>query len=255
MSQSLDRGIEILFLLKQKGSATITEMAEELGVHKSTVSRLVDTLRRHDLVQPDPATKKYRLGYRLLYLGENIPKNTRMVNLARPFLFRLSADLQESVHLCTFNNRMVYVVDQVRSSKEYSLPAAPGMVEPAHASSVGKCIFAYRPPEFVQAYIEENGMARFTPGTITDLGALVEHLGEIRRQGFALDDEEFIEGVRCVAVPIFNRRGDVQFSIGVSGPAADFDPPRIKAFTARLMQAGREISAEVGYRPRKGETP
>ncbi len=248
MGQSLDRGIAILFLLKQKGSATLTEIAEEMGVHKSTVSRLVETLRGHDMVQVDPASKKYRLGYRMMYLGENVPKNTRMVNLARPFLFRLSEDLRESVHLCTFNNRTVYVVDQVRSSKAYSLAAAPGMVEPPHASSVGKCIFAWRPQDFVLAFLEENSMKAYTPNTITSPGAFLEHLAEVRHLGYAMDNEEFTMGVRCVAAPIFNRRGEVLFSVGASGPADEFEPRRVQFFAKRLMQAGWEISGAMGYR-------
>lgn len=245
MNQSLDRGIEILFMLKQKGSATLTEMAEELGVHKSTVSRLVSTLRAHDLVQVDPASKHYRLGYRLLYLGENVPKNRHMMDLARPFLFKLSAELRESVHLCTFNNRMVYVVDQVRSSKEYSLPAVPGMVEPAHASSVGKCIFAYRTEAFVRGYMLENGMQPYTQHTITDPDAFLSHLLEIRVQGYAVDNEECTLGVTCIAAPVFGPWGDVQFSIGVSGPAEDFTKAREKDCAHHLMRAGRSISATM----------
>jgi DNA-binding IclR family transcriptional regulator len=248
MIQSLDRGITILFLLKLKGSATISEIAEELDIHKSTASRLVDTLRQYDLIQQDPSSKKFRLGYRLLYLGENIQKNTRIIETARPFLFKLSSDLKESVHLSTFYNKKVYVADQVRSDKMYHLPAALGMIEPVHASSLGKCIFAYRTPEFVRRYIDDCGMRAFTDHTITNMDRLIQHFTKIRRQGYAVDDQELKIGVRCLAAPIFNRHGEVNFSVGISGPADDFIPDRLTKFAAQLKKTCMEISMKLGYR-------
>lgn len=248
MIQSLDRGIAILFLLKLKGSATITELAEKLNIHKSSVSRLVDTLRQYDLIQQDPVSKKFRLGYRLLYLGENIQRNNQVIETARPFLFKLSSAIRESVHLSTFYNKKVYVVDQVRSYKEYQMPAALGMIEPAHASALGKCIFAYRTPEFITKYMGDFGMPEYTEHTITSVEPLLRHLSVIRRQGYAIDDEELKLGVRCLAAPVFNRRGEVNFSVGTSGPAKDFVSDRVTKIAQLLKNACMEISMELGYK-------
>jgi len=238
----------MLFLLKQKGSATVTELAEALNIHKSSASRLVDTLRHYDLIQQDPCSKKFRLGYRLLFLGENIQRNARVTETARPFLFKLSSVLKESVHLSTFYNKKVYVVDQIRSNKEYQMPAALGMIEPAHASSLGKSIFAYRSPEFVTKYMNDFGMRAFTEKTITDIDSLLAHLSKIRHQGYALDDQELKAGVRCIAAPIFNRYGEVNFSVGISGPAVDFNSDRITKFSQLIRKTCMEISQELGYR-------
>ena len=247
MVQSLDRGISILFLLKLKGSATISELSEELKIHKSSASRMVDTLRRYDLVQLDTASKKYRLGYRLLYLGENIQRNTRVIEAARPFMFKLSSALMESVHLGTFHNKKIYVVDQVRSSKVYHLPAALGMIEPVHASALGKCIFAYRTPEFVTKYFNDADLQAFTENTITGIDSLLRHLSGVRRQGYAVDDEELTMGVRCLAAPVFNRSGEVNFSVGISGPAKDFVSERVLRFSRMLKETCMEISRVLGY--------
>jgi DNA-binding IclR family transcriptional regulator len=248
MIQSLDRGIAILFLLKLKGSATITEIAEELDIHKSSASRLVDTLRQYDLVQQDPISKKIRLGYRLLYLGENIQRNTaKVIETARPFLFKLSSILKESVHLGTFYDKKVYVVDQVRSNKQYSMPAALGMIEPTHASALGKCIFAYRTEDFVVSYMKNYEMRAFTDYTISDIEKLLQHLTKIRRQGYAVDDQELKMGVRCIAAPVFNRNAEVNFSVGISGPADDFIPDRVAKFAGLLKNTCTEISIELGY--------
>ena len=121
MIQSLDRGIQILLILAQKNSMGITELAQELGVDKSTVSRLIETLRNRDMVRIDPDTKKYRLGFRILHLGEALKDNLNVIAIARPMLLSLSAQINESVHFCAYNNNCVYVMDQVRSSKNYAL--------------------------------------------------------------------------------------------------------------------------------------
>ena len=99
MIQSLDRAMTILSILEQKNTASVTEIAEELGVNKSTVSRLMETLKKHDMVQADPATKKYGLGFKILYLGEGVKRNINIITIARPFLTKLYDELDESVHL------------------------------------------------------------------------------------------------------------------------------------------------------------
>ncbi|MDR1596948.1 MAG: IclR family transcriptional regulator [Treponema sp.] len=248
MIQSLNRGIDILFFLKQAGSASVTEVAGQLGVHKSTASRLMETLRGHDMIQLDPISKKYRLGYRLLFLADNIQKNTRKtMEKARPFMYALSTTVRESVHLGTFYNKRVYVVDQVRSNKEYRITATPGMVEPAHASALGKCIFAWRTPEFVAKYMADFGMPPFTENTITDINKFIMQLSQVRTKGYAIDDEELTPGIRCLASPIFDRRGEAGFSVGISFPATELSPDRIIKIANQLKNTCAEISRKIGY--------
>ena len=217
MIQSLDRAMTILSILEQKNTASVTEIAEELGVNKSTVSRLMETLKKHDMVQADPATKKYGLGFKILYLGEGVKRNINIITIARPFLTKLYDELDESVHLCAFNNDAAYVVDQVQSNKVYNLSATVGMAEPLHSSSVGKCILAFRPPFAAVRLLKDYPLTAYTPKTITDKDILMEQLAIIRSQGYAVDDEEIALGVRCIAAPIYDYRGEVNYSLGVSG--------------------------------------
>lgn len=172
MIQSLDRAMTILSILEQKNTASVTEIAEELGVNKSTVSRLMETLKKHDMVQADPATKKYGLGFKILYLGEGVKRNINIITIARPFLTKLYDELDESVHLCAFNNDAAYVVDQVQSNKVYNLSATVGMAEPLHSSSVGKCILAFRPPFAAVRLLKDYPLTAYTPKTITDVDIL-----------------------------------------------------------------------------------
>ena len=246
MIQSLDRGIQILLLLAERSSMGVTELSEVLGVDKSTASRLVDTLRAHDMVRLDPETRKVRLGFRILHLGEALKDNLNVIAIARPILTELSARINESVHFCAYNNSSVYVMDQVRSSKNYALSATVGMVEPMHCSSVGKCILAFRRPDTIRALLENYKFTRYTEHTITTREALLTELERIRAQGYALDDEEMAPGVRCLAVPVYDYRNSVRFSIGVSGPKENISAATMDVYIKRMIEATKKLSAAIG---------
>ena len=246
MIQSLDRGIQILLLLAERSSMGVTELAEALGVDKSTASRLVETLRAHDMVRLDPETRKVRLGFRILHLGEALKDNLNVIAIARPMLTELSARINESVHFCAFNNNSVYVMDQVRSNKNYALSATVGMIEPIHCSSVGKCILAFRRPDTIRALLENYTFTRYTDHTITTQEALLADLERIRAQGYALDDEEMAPGVRCLAVPVYDYRNSVRYSIGVSGPKENINSATVETYIKRMIETTRKLSAAIG---------
>jgi DNA-binding IclR family transcriptional regulator len=244
--QSLDRGIQILMILAEKSSAGVTELAEALGVDKSTASRLVETLRMRDMVRVDPETKKYRLGFRILHLGEALKDNLNVIAIARPMLLSLSAQINESVHFCAYNNNSVYVMDQVRSSKNYALSAAVGMIEPLHCSSVGKCILAFRRPETIRALLTDYTFTKYTEHTMITADALLKNLESIRSLGYALDDEEMAVGVRCLALPVYDYRNSVRYSIGVSGPKASLNAATIESYVKRMAQTAKQLSGAIG---------
>lgn len=246
MIQSLDRGIRVLLILAEKNSAGVTELAEALSVDKSTASRLVETLRAHDMVRFDPETKKYRLGFRILHLGESLKDNLNVIAIARPMLVELSGKIGESVHFCAFNNNSVYVMDQVRSSRNYALSATVGMIEPLHCSSVGKCILAFRRQETIRALLENYEFTKYTENTITKKQALLENLERIRSLGYALDDEEMALGVRCLAVPVYDYRNSVRYSIGVSGPKENINDASMETYIRRMAETTRRLSAAIG---------
>ena len=247
MIQSLARGIEVLSILEKKDSATIGEIAEELGVDKSTASRLIQTLKEYDMVRIDPNSKKYRLGFRILYLGESLRQDINVSAIARPYMYRLCESLGESIHLASVSNHQVYIVDQVRSKKEYQLEARIGMVESWHASSVGKCILAYKSQTYTENILQEKELKKYTPHTITDPAELLKEFGRIRNKGYAIDDEERTPGVRCIAVPIFNYSGNVNQCIGLSAPKELINEKALDVYVKELKKYGMLISKELGY--------
>lgn len=248
MIQALDRGLRILEILSENDDLSITELAEMLEVNKSTVSRMIETLKEHDMVQMNKTTKKYRLGLRVLYLGKYLEKNLNIIDIARPIIKDVAEEIAQSVHLCAFNNTMAYVIDQVvRGKNNYSMSATVGMIEPMHASSVGKCIMAYRREELLQKMLENYEFLKYTDKTIQDKEEFLKELARIKKQGYAIDNEEVAVGVRCVAVPIFSFGNHVRYSIGVSGPIPLMTESNMRLYIEKLGRAARKISRELGY--------
>ena len=121
-----------------------------------------------------------------------------MIDIARPILREVCRELEQSVHLCAYNNSMVYVIDQVVSNQQYTMLAMVGMIEPIHSSSVGKCILSYRREDIRDAILDDYDFKQYTPKTITNKEDLLIELEKIKEQGYAVDDEEMVLGVRVL---------------------------------------------------------
>ena len=141
----------------------------------------------------------------------------------------------------------MYIVDQVRSQREYNLSAQIGMIEAWHCSAVGKCVLAYKPPSFIEDIFRDYDFEHYTSNTITTYHNLEKELKKIREQGYALDDEERTLGVRCLAVPVFNYSGNVSCCIGISAPKEQITEATIKKYTLCMKKYGSQISKELGY--------
>ncbi len=248
MIQSLDRGLQALDILAKYEALGVTELAQLLEVDKSTASRIVETLKQHDMVQQIRNTRKYKLGFRVLHLGEGLRKSLNVIDIARPILREVCRELEQSVHLCAYNNSMVYVIDQVVSNQQYTMLAMVGMIEPVHSSSVGKCILSYRREDIRDAILDDYDFKQYTPKTITNKEDLLIELEKIKEQGYAVDDEEMVLGVRCIAAPVFDYRNSVRYSIGISGPTTVMTPEKIVFYKKKLISAANKIGREMGYR-------
>lgn len=246
MIQSLQKGIEVLMFLEKNTTVTITELAEAFGVNKSTISRIVNTLMEYDLVKRDCITKKYKLGYRILHLGDGIVRGLNVLTLARPHMSLLCNEVRESVHLCAVSNENLYVVDQVKSKKIYNLSASVGMIEPWHCSSVGKCLLAFKGDDFAEKILSTHEMTIYTKNTIIDKGELYKELGKIRERGYAIDNEEIETGVFCIAAPIYNMRGTASYSIGISGPISSINNSNVHKYAAHLLKCCKIVSELLG---------
>lgn len=241
--QSLARGLKIMELLAASSDpVSITELAAELGIDKSSASRLVQTLAIYGYAEQDAASRRYRLGPQVVRLSRSLLTRMPLRDAAKPFLRQLVERTGECAHLAILAQDQALYVDQVESAASLRVTTGVGTLAPLHCTALGKCLLAF-----------DNGIASpqelpsFTPRTITDPQALRLHLEQTRRQGYAVDDEEYDFGVRCVAAPVFDYRGKVIGAIGISGPAGRMGLDRLPHFAQVVLDAARELSNRMSF--------
>ncbi len=245
--QALTRGLKILDHLTalarspERSAASITELAQLLEVNKSSASRLVRTLAVHGYLQPDPASRGYLLGPKMRPQGA-VPGQAALRELARPFLYLLMKRSGECAHTAVSAQGQALIIDDVESAASLRVAGGVGRLNPLHCTAVGKCLLA-----FSEAALPEF-LPRRTDRTITDPDTLLRHLEATRRQGYAFDDIENEEGVRCLAAPVYDQSGRAVACIGISGPTVRLTDARIFELAELLLEASRELSSIMGAR-------
>lgn len=248
MIQSLNRGIEILFIISERRSLGVTELAKELQINKSTAFRLLETLKIHNLVEQDEITSKYRLGIGILNISNKLVNNFDIIAISKSYLYKLVEITQETAHLCIFSSDKVFTLDQVKSSEIMKVSAAIGKAESLHCSAAGKCLLAYRPEKEINKILDEIELTPFTQNTITSVEILKDQLKKIRVDGYAVDNEELNLGVRCIATPIYNHMGNVINCLGISGPTIRIRNENIQEYIEKVKKISSIISTRLGYR-------
>lgn len=240
--QSLARGLKILDLLAEAGDGlSVTELAEALGVDKASASRLVSTLAQYGYVEKDPATRRCHLGPQVVGLSRRVLARLPLREAGRPFLRQLMERTGECAHLAVPAQGKALYVDQVESPATLRVNAQVGTMNPLHCTALGKVLLAFGDLP-LPAPLEA-----FTPRTITEPETLRRHLEEVRRLGYAVDDEEFDPGVRCIAAPVFDFEGRLAGSMGISGPSTRLTPERLPALTAIVVEIGRALSERMTF--------
>ena len=240
--QSLARGLKILNLLGQnQDGASITELAEILGVDKGSASRLVATLARYGYAEKDEVSRRYHLGSQVVSLSRSVLTRLPLREVAKPYLRQLMERTGECAHLAVAAQGKVLYIDQVESPATLRVNAQVGQMNPLHCTALGKVLLASGqveiPPE----------LESFTTRTITDRETLLRHLEQVRRQGYALDDEEFDPGVRCIAAPVSDYRSRVVGSIGISGPATRMTLERLPELAAVVSEIAKALSERMTF--------
>lgn len=248
---TLVNGLRILETVVGADSESIgvTDIASRLRLHKSTVLRLLLTLESEGYVEQDPRTREFRPRMKLFELGSAVLARTELVKVARPLLEELGTLSGEVVHLAVLDQGEVVYIDKVESQHVIQMYSRVGRRSPAHCTGVGKALLAFLPDGEVNRILHDRGLRRFTDTTVTDPAQLKEHLKEIRATGFAVDDEEHEAGIRCLAAPIYNYRGQVVASISIAAPALRFTPERVDEMVGPILTIARRVSAGLGYRP------
>jgi DNA-binding IclR family transcriptional regulator len=246
--QSVDRALQIIEAFESgEKELSLSQIARELNLNKSTVFGLVNTLKNREYLEQNPENARYRLGIKFFQLGSIVEINMDIRDAAKPFLKLLSDKYKETVHLCLYvHNEAIYIdkVDGLGSMRMYS---QLGKSAPLHCTGVGKAILAYLDERTIAKIINNQTFKAFTPNTITTPDALRTELTKIHQKGYSIDEEEIEIGLRCVAAPIFNRKGEVAGAVSVAGLAARLPEDVVQNIVEDVLKVSSLISERLGY--------
>ncbi len=243
--QSVDRALTILGILARLGEAGVTEIAAELGVHKSTAFRLVATLESHDMVEQNEDRGKYRLGVGVLRLAGATTARLDVVQEARPICRKLAADSGETVNIAVLSDRSALYLDQVAGQSALQSHNWVGQHIPLHATSNGKVLLSELSADEVDNRLPR--LTSYTTHTVTTRAKLRRELVEVREQGYAVAVDELEIGLTAIAAPIRNAHGDVIASLSVSGPTFRLAEPRVKELVPVVLDSADEVSRRLGH--------
>lgn len=250
-TQLLDKALDMIDLVERSSQRlTANAIAQACGYPKPTVNRILSALVRRGFLAIDRRDQSYELGMRFTQLAAALRRSHRLVTLVEEQLIALSARSGETVSLGVAELGTVRIVARYHLGLE-SAPGGPtGAKRPYHASAVGKVILAGMPDKEARRHIARMNFERFTPNTIDDKTALLEELQLVRARGYALDNEEIVMGVRCVAAPIYSAKGEIAGAISLSGPAHRMTGGRIDEIVALLgVIAGKATQGLVDTQP------
>lgn len=246
--KSVAKALKIMEILAESSKElALHEIAEKLGIPKSTVHGLISTLYNFGYVDQSPFTGKYKLGLRLFELGNIVANRWDLRTVAAPYMQSLVEAMEETVHLTILDKGEVLYIDKRESPQSLRIVSQVGMRLPAHCTGVGKVLLAFLPSSEVKVIISTKGLPKFTKNTITNADTLEKELERIRMQGYAIDNEEFMDGLRCVAAPLRDHSGKVCAAISISGPVSRLEEERLELAKKIITKTAAEISAKLGY--------
>ncbi|MCX7787791.1 MAG: IclR family transcriptional regulator [Spirochaetes bacterium] len=240
-------------MASQGGPMRLQEIAQGTGMPASTVLRFLSTLKEYGYVDQVRETSQYFLTMKFCRIGNQVSKQVRIRDIVRPYLERLSREFEESVSLAIEQNFHVVYVDVV-DGPDHMLQTLQriGKIAPLHGTGVGKCLLLGFDEFRLEELVRRQGLPALTPNTIHSLEALKAELETVKRQGWAIDNEECEIGARCVAAPIRDYSGRIVAAISTSGPVFRMTREKMEYMKIRITQAAEEISQLLGY---EKETP
>ncbi len=249
--QSVGRAVGILEMLADgAGELGVTEVGRRLGVHKATASRLLSTLAGRGLVERNPATDKYRLGFGLIHLAGAALAGMDLIREARPILEDLTERTKETVNLAVLDGDRVLHIDQITSMRSIVSVSWVGRRTPYHCTSNGKVLLAFL-DDAERDRLLSLPLEPRTRNTITDPERLRAQLVEVRARGYAQTIEELEEGLNAVAAPVRGGDGAVIAAVSVAGPAFRMRPMELPRVARMAQDAASAISRRMGYVERR----
>lgn len=230
----------------EKPELGVTELARTLGLGKSTVHRLLVSLAARGYIRKNPRTDKYCLGLKVFEVGARAAGQPAIRETVGPFLRQLMLASKETVHLGVLDEGEVVYIDKIDSQQTLQMYSRIGRRAPLHCTALGKALLAWEPPDTVEPFLRRP-LKGYTSRTLTDPAALRRELGRIRSTGYAIDNEEFEMGLRCVAAPLWDHTRRVVASLGVASAAVRLPEARVAPLAALVRETAAAASRTLGF--------
>jgi IclR family acetate operon transcriptional repressor len=245
---SLDKALKVLEMIAQAGDTRLSTLAETTGYPPATIHRILGVLVRRRYVRQDPATRKYMLSLKCLEISSRVKDNLEIITAARPVLQKLVDNTGETANLVCFENMEAVYVDQISYTKSLlRMFTRVGARVPLHSSGVGKAFLAGRPREEVLDYFRSAKKVRYTENSLVKEDEFFRDLEETRTRGYAVDREEFEDGVGCIAA-VITQNGDVAGAMSISGPSSRLFGANTGKLAAEVVRSAAAISQRLSGR-------
>ncbi len=227
---------------------TLSNIADVLAIDKSTAYRMLNTLVEAGYVVRDHISKRYSLSYKVVHLSRNLLAENEVSRLSRRVLETLTAATHETVHLNILDGHQTVLIQKVKGTQLVAVDFQIGDRSQLHCTSIGKVLLAFQDVRLIEEVIAA-GLPRMASNTITDPAILRKELHRIRSQGYALDDREFSDNMRCIAAPVFEQDERVRMGISISGPDTRFTLEKLEELKGPLLEAVWTLSERLGGTP------
>lgn len=245
---SVDRALVILeYLGTQTKEVGVRELGQAIGLSKSSVHRILQTLRARGFVRWNPDNARYSLGLRAFEVGCGILRSMEAHSVAKPYLEQLVNALGETAFLGVLDDAELVYIDKIDGRRSVRMYADIGARRPLYCTGIGKALLAHLDRAEIDRILAAKPLIRHTKNTITDPDLLRQELEKIRKLGYAEDNEEMEEGLYCVGAPVFNYSGRPVASMSVAAPKIGQQPLQKDRIIKHLLQAAQEISTKLGY--------
>ncbi len=246
--QSLDRAMGLLAVLAGASGLTLSELAEASGQAAATVYRALVTLQQHGFVECEDPGQIWHIGPGAFRIGSAFQRRMKVVERARQPMDQLMRDIGETANLGVEQRDEVLFLSQVETHEAIRAFFPPGTQSPMHVSGIGKALLAWFDAGKISGIVARRGLDVYTDRSLSNVADLMADLKATRARGYAIDDQEKAEGMRCVAAPIFNTYGEPVAGLSVSGPAFRMPLDQADSIGAQVRDAADRVTTATGGR-------
>jgi DNA-binding IclR family transcriptional regulator len=245
---ALHRGLKLLALVGEAQKPLAAgEIARLSNLHASTVHRFLVNLESAGFLRREDSTGRYQLGPACVSLGRAALDRLDVHRVSLPHLQELNRLTRETVHLTVRQDLTAVYVEKLESPEPLRIFSQVGAAVPLHCTGVGKVLLAYAKVEDLKTLLPRLVLTRSTPNSITSLQELEAELSRVRRQGYAMDMEEYENHIRCIAAPLWDHAGQVKAAFSVTGPATRMTRARLRQLASLVTKVSQDVSRQLGY--------